>query len=71
MKREKKRKIVTGKKKLRKYSLMIFGSLWARLFWRDGKKTFDMGTSRLPATDLGNVLCSTISCVVLCSNSMY
>ena len=71
MKREKKKENCYREKKLRKYSLMIFGSLWARLFWRDGKKTFDMGTSRLPATDLGNVLCSTICCVVLCSNSMY
>ena len=22
-------------------------------FWQDGKKTFDSGTTRLPATDLG------------------
>ena len=31
-------------------------------FWQDGKKTFDSGTTRLPATDLGIYADLTLGC---------
>ena len=46
------------KEKEMKSNIYFFNpkSLWARLFGKMAKKTFDSGTTRLPATDLGIML---------------
>jgi hypothetical protein len=53
----------TGKEKVRRKK-NIFLNLLGQAFWRDGRKTFISGATRLPATDLG-VLFSLYSCVNL------